>query len=141
MWNSYMKRHSTESCMSSHCAYSPVKWWRHSIVQHVRFGPHKPSSHWLYVVCLEPIIGLWRSTSPANCDMDCSIHTDTPYQSVVYSSRVIQLFVSYSTSHITKDFQRSCMYRNILAVVNHRNCFIHVCSMKRYDGVNKFSHT
>ena len=26
----------------------------------------KPSSHWLYVVCLEPIIGIWCFTSPTN---------------------------------------------------------------------------
>ena len=28
--------------------------------------PNKPSSHWLYVVCLDPIIGLWRFTSPCS---------------------------------------------------------------------------
>ena len=33
--------------------------------------PNKPSSHWLNVVCLEPIIGLCCFTSPANTIYIC----------------------------------------------------------------------
>ena len=31
--------------------------------------PNKPSSHWLYLVCLGPIIRLWPFTSPANSEV------------------------------------------------------------------------